>query len=150
MATRFSSSTNLGFLLLPPGKGWIRLIWVANWQKAAVGCCQISSDGWFNATQGGDGWVPCEGTHFLSHFWDPYAIASWFISVCTFLLSYSTVTMPNDIPPIQIGSEALHHHKAEGEVDGRRAWEVPGGTEALRSVLAPDTRCVQTAFVTLS
>jgi hypothetical protein len=54
--------------------------------------------------------------------------------------------MINNSPTNQIGPEALHDHKTAGEVDSRRARQVPGGSEALWSVMAPDTRYAQLAM----
>jgi hypothetical protein len=54
--------------------------------------------------------------------------------------------MINNSPTNQIGPEALHDHKTAGEVDSRRARQVPGGSEALWLVMAPDTRYAQLAM----
>jgi hypothetical protein len=59
---------------------------------------------------------------------------------------YSIAIMHNNSLTDQIGPEALHDQETEGEVDGRRAWEIPGGTEALWSVMAPHTRYVQPVY----
>jgi hypothetical protein len=62
------------------------------------------------------------------------------------VLSYNIAIMHNNSLTDEIGPEALHNHETTEEVDGRRPWEIPGGTEALWSVMASDTRYAQPAY----